>query len=124
MKLQKFATNLLTTTDVLKSFKKLTKKDVEKLYTALGTLNAHGLDPDIFGDRIEQLKGKPKYRKIYEYKVKSLSKREWRFLVIPSKLESGEECYVILHSFLKQSENIKENDKEKAYSVAKQAGLL
>lgn len=115
--------NLFFDEDVLKSFNTLNNEDKVKVITILGTLNEHGLSYDHFRKRIERLSGK--YKKITELKVKNLSKREWRFLVIPVKQEGKEtRKYAVLHSFLKQSTEIKEADKKKAYLVARREDLL
>lgn len=113
--------NIKLDEDVLYSFKALSKNDIVKVFTVLGTLNEHGLSYEFFRNRLEKLSGR--YSKIFELKVKSLARREWRFLVIPLN-NNGNQEYAILHSFLKQSDKIKESDKRKAYSVAKREGLL
>lgn len=113
--------NLIFTKAIHKSFKKLSVEDRGKIATVLGNLNNFGISKEYFGSRLEPLKG-DKYKGIYELKVKSLAKREWRFLIIQHP--SDKERVVILHSFLKQSEEIKKVDKDKALTVAKQEGFL
>ena len=114
--------NLIFTEDVLKGFAPLNSKDLSKIVTVLGTLNLHGLSFEHFRNRIERLSGK--YKALYEVKVKSLSKREWRFLVVPVKDEDDCQKIVVVHSFLKQSYEIKEIDKKKALTVAKREELI
>ena len=114
--------NLILTEDVLKSFAPLNSKDLTKVITVLGTLNLHGLSFEHFRNRIERLAGN--YKVLYEVKVKSLAKREWRFIVVPVKDEEGCQKIVVVHSFLKQSPEIKEIDKKKALSVAKREEII
>lgn len=114
--------NLIFEEDVLRSFNSLNAKYLTKIVTSLGTLNYHKLSYEHFQNRIERLKGK--YTTIYEVKVKSLAKREWRFLVLPCTDDEGEQKIIILHSFLKQSSEIKDIDKKKALTIAKREGLL
>lgn len=114
--------NLVFNEDVLRSFNSLNAKDLSKVITVLGTLNAHGLSYEHFRNRIEKLTGK--HKQLYEMKVKSLAKKEWRFIVIPVKDDEGCVTIVVLHSFLKQSASIKEVDKNKALKVAKREKLI
>ncbi|MEK3763447.1 hypothetical protein [Solibacillus sp. FSL K6-4121] len=114
--------NLIFNEDVLRSFNSLNAKDLSKVITVLGTLNTHGLSYEHFRNRIEKLTGN--HKQLYEVKVKSLAKKEWRFIVIPVKDDEGCVKIIVLHSFLKQSATIKEVDKNKALKVAKREELL
>lgn len=113
--------NLVFTKGIRKSFKKLSEEDRVKISVVLRNLSKNGINPEYFGSRLEPLKG-IKYKGIYELKVKSLARKEWRFLIVQHPVEK--EKVVVLHSFLKQSAEIKKVDKDKALTVAKQEEFL
>jgi phage-related protein len=108
--------------EVLKNMAKLDNKARSQVLTVVATFNKYGPSRDMFGNKIEPLKGNKKYQDIFELKVKSLAKREWRFLYIKDKLV--ENRYIFLHGFLKKTTEIEERDKKKAYTVAKRENLI